>query len=390
MPKFPDINPQVLNMSGSTFEKFRHKMKAKGDDLIRLHLGDTYQSVAYSLPIDPSFLEKYPGWNRYCDTFGITPLREALVEKLKKDNQIETKIENIMMTGGAVNALNVAASTLFNVNDDVLVLTPVWPLLLNIIRLVGANLIEAPFYVRLYDEPNLDIQELLNQYITPKTCAIYLNSPNNPSGKVLSRNQLQQIADFAKEHRLWIITDEAYDGLVFDDHTHISIATLPGMADQTLSVFTFAKSFMFAGLRLGYVVGNADIIKNMNKIMVHQIYNPPTIGQYLMIEPVKTRHQWLPGVRKHYQDLRDMFIENLSINVNQPEGTYFLFFSVKDYLKGREEWQFVEACIENGVAAAPGRDFGKDFDEYIRLCFTGESPDRLKIGLARINEMFVS
>jgi len=269
------------------------------------------------------------------------------------------------------------------------VLTPAWPFFFGMVRVAGGNVIEIPFYTVLFEQPELDVRDYLKKFITPKTVMLYLNTPNNPSGKVLTRPQLEQVAEFAREHNLWLISDEAYDGLTFDEVPHISIASFPNMFDRTLSVFTFSKSFMFAGLRLGYVVADESVVKNLNKIMVHELYSPSTPAQYMMVEPVKTHHRWLPAVRQTYQNLRNLVVQHLKIDFWKPEGTYFVFFPANKYLQSRSYWQLIEACLDNGVSVAPGDSFGKDFTEYIRLCFTGEPKDRLVEGIQRLNQIML-
>jgi aspartate/methionine/tyrosine aminotransferase len=243
--------------------------------------------------------------------------------------------------------------------------------------------------MKLYEDPEMDVIEHLNQYISDNTVAIYLNTPNNPSGKVLNQHQLVQVANFAKKHKLWIISDEAYDGLTFDGHVHCSIATLPDMFKQTITVFTFSKIFMFAGLRLGYAVGDEEIIVNLNKILVHQIYSSTIITQQMMIEPVKTRHQWMAKVQRHYQMLRDQFVSQSGLSLTKPEATYFVFFSIKKILNGRSYDDIINRCFDEGVSIAPGIDFGKDFGLYIRVCFTGESPERLEKGTNRLRRVLL-
>ena len=388
MPKFPNYSQRILQIIGSVFEKFRPKIIAQGQNLIRLHIGDTYLPPQYPLPMDSSVLEKYSDYNRYCNTFGLEPLRTTLVEKIKTDNHLDASLSNILITNGATNALSIGVMSLVEPGEDVMILTPSWPFFFGMVKVAGGNVIEAPFYTILFENPQMDIQEYLDRFLTPTTVALYLNTPNNPSGKVLSLEQLQQIADFARKHQLWIISDEAYDGLTFDDRPHISIASFAEMFEQTLSVFTFSKSFMFAGLRLGYVVANETAVKYLNKIMVHQLYSPSTLAQYMMVEPVKTRQQWLPSVLKHYQELRDIFVEKSEIDFWTPEGTYFVFFSAKKYLKGRDYLELITTCLDHGVSIATGDSFGRDFTEYIRLCFTGEPSERLKLGIERLNKIF--
>jgi len=387
MPRFPKFADRLNALSGSVFEKFLPKMREKGDDMIKLHIGDSYLPPPYHLPIDEKFLQTHPYFNRYCNTLGIAELRRALAEKLSADNRLPVTSGDVMMTCGASNALNVSMMSLVNPGEGVLVLTPCWPFFLGMVRVAGGIPVEIPFYIRLYENPSLNVFEYIEQFVTPKTVALYLNSPNNPSGKVLNREQLGQIAALAKKHRLWLISDEAYDGMTFDRHEHISPASLPEMFAQTLSIFTFSKVYMFAGLRLGYIATTEETLKNLNKMLVHQLYSPSTLAQQMMVEPVKQRKQWGDDFVRHCHELRDIFIRNLRAPHIVPEGAYYLFFSIKDLLNGRNYRQVVDECLDSGVSIAPGKDFGKDFSDYIRLCFAGESPDRLKIGVERLNKI---
>ena len=388
MPKYPEFAEKTKHVGGSVFEKFRPKMQQMGDSLVKLHIGDTYLSPPYRIPVEKKFIANNEGFNRYCDTFGIYPLREALSEKVNSDNQLPANPSQILMTCGATNALNTSVQSFVNPGEDVIVLAPTWPFFKGMVSIAGGNVIEVPLYIRLYREPGLDIPDYLKSFHTRKTVAIYLNTPNNPSGKVLNPSQLQQIAEFAQKHRLWIISDEAYDGMTYDNHEHISIGSLGGMHDQTISIFTFSKVFMFSGLRLGYIVTGESTIRNLNKIMVHQLYSPATISQQMMIEPVRNRTEWRDEFVKHCCELRDMFIANLKISLQIPEGSYYLFFSIKDHLNGRDYWEVIDECLEKGVSVAPGNDFGNDFSDYIRVCFTGENPQRLEMAINRLNEIF--
>lgn len=389
MPRFPRFSERVKSITGSVFEKFSTKMAAQGEKLIKLHIGDTFLTPQYSLPLESHFVQTHPAFNQYCNTFGIEPLRNALVEKLRSDNHLDAKLENTLITSGATNALSITTLSFIEPGEDVLVLTPAWPFFFGMVRVAGGNVIEIPFYTVLFEQPELDVRDYLKKFITPKTVMLYLNTPNNPSGKVLTRPQLEQVAEFALEHNLWLISDEAYDGLTFDGLPHISIASFPNLFERSLSVFTFSKSFMFAGLRLGYVVAAEPVIKNLNKIMVHELYSPSTLAQYMMVEPVKTRHCWLPTVQQTYQNLRNLVVQHLKIDFWKPEGTYFVFFPANKYLRQRTYWQLIEACLDNGVSVAPGDSFGKDFTEYIRLCFTGEPKDRLVEGIRRLNRIML-
>ena len=360
----------------------------QGSNLVGLHIGDSYAAPPYELPLDKTFMESHPGFNRYTDTFGVPALREALAEKLRNDNHIDAGPSRIMMTAGACNALTISMQGLVDPGEDVLLLAPYWPFFRGMVRLAGGNAIEVPFYTGLYDDPDLDIENHLEQYITPDTVALYTNTPNNPSGKVLTKRHLERIAGFAKAHNLWVVSDEAYDGMTYDGRAHLSIGSLPGMFDRTLSVFTFSKVYMFSGLRLGYVVAEEEVLKSLNKIMVHQLYSPATMSQQMLVEPVKTRARWSKKFVEHFSDIRDMCVERLKISPQVPEGTYYLFFPIKQYLDGRNYGDVINACMDAGVAVAPGEDFGKDYADWIRVCFTSEPPERVAIAVDRLNEIF--
>ena len=384
VPKFPDVSNKLSKIKGAVFEKYRTKMLKFGPDLVRFHIGDSYLPPIYPLPGNKQFLDEHRGYSQYGNTFGVENLRDVLANKIQDDNGLVVSSDNILVTTGATNALSSAVHTVLDVREKIMVLTPCWPIFPGIVHSAQAGMVEVPFYMHLYENPDLDISSYLEQFLTKDTVAVYVNTPNNPSGKVLNLKQLKQVADFAKKHSLWILSDEAYDGLTFDGREHLSIAGLPDMFHQTITVFTFSKIFMFAGLRLGYAVGDNEFINNLNKILVHQIYSASIITQQMMIEPVKTRHQWMSKVRNHYQGLRDQFIDQSGLSVIKPEATYFAFFSIKRFLRGRTYNDVINACFDEGVSVAPGIDFGKDFEHYLRICFTGASPQRLEIGTHRL------
>ncbi len=389
MPRYPHVADRVSHLQGSVFEKYRARMQAQGKHLVRLHIGDTYLHPQYPLPIGEDFKNQFPVFNRYCNTFGVTRFRKALAQKLKEDNHLPVTQEHILVTSGATNALSVAVHTLVNPGEAVLTLTPAWSFFMGMVPMAGGTVIEVPFYTLVREGKIQSITAYLESVLTPRVVALYLNTPNNPSGVVLNKEQLTEIAAFAVKHRLWIISDEAYDGLTFDGIPHHSIATLGNAFEQTITIFTFSKIFMFAGLRLGYLVASPPMVKQLNKTLVHQLYSPSTMSQYMMIEPVETRHRWMPEVQKQYETMRDLIIRRLKFPVPVPQGTYFLFFSLHPFLNGRSVSEVFNALLDAGVSVAPGIDFGKDFKDYIRICFTGEPPERLQIAADRLNQVLL-
>ncbi len=389
MPRFPRFSARNERITGSVYETFRARMAAQGERLVGLHIGDSYASPPYPLPIDARFRDDNPGFNRYCDTFGVAGLRDALADKLRAENDLDVERANVLVTAGATNALGVSVQTLVDDGDEVMLLAPFWPFFRGMVRMAGGNAVEVPFYTRLYESPDEDVTDLMERALTPRTVAVYLNSPNNPSGKVLTRAQLEAIAAFATRHDLWLVSDEAYDGMTFDGRAHVSPASLPGMRERTISIFTFSKVYMFAGLRLGYAVGSEPVIRALNKTMVHQLYSPSTLAQQMMVEPVRTRDAWAHGFVEEYQETRDRVAAALRVDAPLPEGAYYFFFPVDRYLAGRSFEAVVEQCLDAGVSVAPGADFGADFAHYLRICFAGEPPERVLTGIERLNAVLV-
>src|SRR5712675_1179496 len=214
MPRHPDFAARSARITGSVYEKFKPRMAAQGENLVALHIGDSYAPPPYPLPVDAAFFHAHPGVNRYCDTFGVAPLRDALATKLREDNGLEVQRENVLVTAGATNALSATVQALVDPGDDVMILAPHWPFFRGMVRAAGGGVIDVPFYTELDNgSPSTHVSALLQRAMSGSTVAFYLNSPNNPSGRVLTREQLLAVAGFARANHLWLISDEAYDGM---------------------------------------------------------------------------------------------------------------------------------------------------------------------------------
>jgi len=387
MPRYPQLADRSARITGSVYEKYKPRMVAQGHDLVALHIGDSYALPPYQLPVDAGFFAAHPGVNRYCDTFGIAPLRDAIAEKLREDNRLDVRREHVLITCGATNALAATMQTLVNPGDDVMILAPHWPFVRGLVHAAGAGVVDVPFYTVLDENPLADIGNMLERALTRDTVAIYLNSPNNPSGKVLTRDQLAAVAGFARANDLWLISDEAYDGMTYDGREHISPASFHDTLERSVSVFTFSKVYMFAGLRLGYAVASPDTIKAINKAMVHQLYSPSTLAQEMMIEPVRTRATWSKRFVQEYETTRNAVAKALRFDAPLPNGAYYFFFDVSKYLRGRSVTDVVNACLDAGVSVAPGEDFGATYGNWLRICFAGESPERVMLGVERLNSV---
>jgi N-succinyldiaminopimelate aminotransferase len=388
MPRFPELSARSRCISASTFERFLPRLRAHEGGFYKLHIGDSDRGPDYALPYTPEFVEASPHAFQYANTWGIGRLRQAIAEKLRDENRLEATSEEVLVTAGATNALSAAVHALVDPDEEVLVLTPSWPFFRGMVQLAGAQVRELPFYPALRaGEP---VEAHLERAIGPRCVAIYLNSPNNPSGVTMDREELEVVLRVAERHQLWVISDEAYDGMAFDDRPTPSPASIQTARGQVLSTFTFSKVYRFAGLRLGWATGPRPLLEAMNRIMVHMLYGPTVPGQYMMVEALRTRAHWAPGVTAEYERRRDAFLEALDLPIPPPEGTYFIFFDAAPYLGTRDMDELLGRCIDAGVAVTPGADFGADYSTWIRLCFSSEEPSRAEEGARRLREVLLT
>jgi len=256
---------------------------------------------------------------------------------------------------------------------------------------VGARAVEVPFTSRLYEEPGVDVAQLIGEYVTPRTAAIYFTTPNNPDGKVLDRRVLAGIAEVAKSADLWVLADEVYEDYAFDGREHVSIASLPGMAERTLTVFSFSKSYGQAGLRVGYVVGPEGPMAALRKLSNHSIYNVPVAMQRAALVALREGSPFLLAARAAYSSAREAAVAALGragLGFHAPEGGAYVFvdFGARVGEDG-SALPVLETLAEGGVLLAPGDAFGKDYARFARLCYTAMTPARLAAGLDRFVEL---
>jgi aspartate/methionine/tyrosine aminotransferase len=242
----------------------------------------------------------------------------------------------------------------------------------------------------------------LESKVTPKTRAILLNSPQNPTGGVLTQADLERIAAIAQERDLWVISDEAYEDVVFDGERHVSIASLPGMYDRTISVYTFSKSYAMTGLRLGYFAINDPVVGDrIKKVLYYTCSNIGTIVQWGGVGGLEDAKNQVEAYRVELQARRDLFyagIRELGSSVlsgEPPKGAFYAFLRIDPAWRppgstGAPEslsWALVEYLIKEGrIGCVPGADFGTHGEGYIRLCFA-KTRDELTGALASMKAL---
>ena len=336
----------------------------------------------------------------YVQTVGIPRLRELIVDKLQNQNKIPIEsVDDVMVTNGGIHGLYVIFHGLLEPGDEVLCADPMWPSTRGTIQSARSVPVDCPLYESRRWRPDLDE---LESKVTQKTRAILLNSPQNPTGGVLTQADLERIAAIAQERDLWVISDEAYEDVIFDGERHVSIASLPGMYDRTISVYTFSKSYAMTGLRLGYFAINDPVIsERIKKVLYYTCSNIGTIVQWGGVGGLEDAKNQVEAYRVELQARRDLFyagIRELGSSVlsgEPPKGAFYAFLRIDPAWRppgstGAPEslsWALVEYLIKEGrIGCVPGADFGTHGEGYIRLCFA-KTRDELTGALASMKAL---
>ncbi len=362
--------------------------RIKPKEMIGLYLGDTH-----SLPPAPAMpgafdTEKWPGFSRYCDTSGIPELKELLVRKLARKNSLPgVEKDHIQITCGAIHGLYSAFAAILDPGEEVMLLSPHWHMAQDVVTHANGVPVDTAFYVPLCESPGADPASLLQDGLSSRTAAIYLNTPNNPTGKVLDRSVLEKVAMFAKENDLWIVSDEAYEDFIFTSAEHVSIASLPGMRERCVSVFTFSKSMAAAGYRIGYTVAEQAVARRIRAASTRTIYNAPTNNQQMVAQAFVKWDEWFPKLYDRYKRNREIVLDRFKGCFFEPEGSFYVFFNARDALKRRTPEELLEEMVRRGVAAVQGHAFGSGFDEWYRFCFVAVPEEKLIKGIDRLNEV---
>ncbi len=368
------------------------KLKDEGKDVVGFGAGEPDFNTPDNI-IDKACEAMKEGKTKYTPASGIMPLKKAICAKLKKDNGLQYEPSQIIVSTGAKQCLANAFEALLNPGDEVILQVPYWVSYPELIKISGG----VPVFAEGTREDSYKLTpEILRKYTTDKTKAIVLNSPNNPTGTVYSYDELKGIADFAKEHDLFIISDEMYEKLIYGDNKHVSIAAINDDAyARTLTVNGVSKAYAMTGWRIGYAAGPADFIKLMANLQSHTTSNPSSISQYGALEAIEGDQTFVDNMKNVFEKRRDMVLSAVEeipgLSVIKPEGAFYVMVDVsslfgKSY-KGRKienAMDFSDLLLgEKLVAVVPGEAFG--VPDFIRISYaTGE--ERIKTGMERIAE----
>jgi N-succinyldiaminopimelate aminotransferase len=316
------------------------------------------------------------GHNQYAPGIGVPELRAAVAEHQGRHYGLPVDPDSqVVVTAGATEAIAAAVLALVNPGDEVVVLEPFYDSYVACLSMAGG--VRRPVTLRAPDF-RLDVEEL-RAAVTPRTTTILLNSPHNPTGTVLTREELQAVADLAIEHDLVVVTDEVYEHLLFDGREHVPIATLPGMWDRTITISSAGKTFSFTGWKVGWVTGPADLVQTVLSAKQWLTFTNAAPLQPAVAHALTHEASFYDALAKELQTKRDLLVEGLrplDMDVFVPEGTYFVITDVRRY--GHEDaLAFCLSLPERaGVVAIPAQLFYDDQGEgrhLVRWAFCKEA-----------------
>jgi aspartate aminotransferase len=357
------------------------KQQAGGKKVIRFESGDPNFDLA------PHVLEALQraaatGKTHYIPNAGIPELRRALFEKVTKKNGIPVRsAEDIFVTNGAMHALFVVFAALLEPGDEVIVPDPMWTEVVENVKLASG----VPVRVALRrEEGYVYAAEDIAKAITPKTKAIFLNSPQNPTGSVLDRDQLQAILDLAKERNLWVVSDEAYEHVIFAPSVHISIASLdPGYIHKVISIFSCSKSYAMSGLRTGYIACTDQTVQDrLQKLLRCTINGVNSTAQWAALAAITGPQDQIPMMQAEYVRRRDMLHDALAsvegVRPFKPNGSFFIWAdcdrSLYEQLGVNSADDVSHFLAERGIGSAPGSAFSDRFVDSLRFAFSCATP----------------
>ncbi len=377
MPRPPNPAPTVAEMPGAVFSRIAHKIRAHEGPIYPLHVGDTYLEPFVGGRMQDLSVEQFPGMHRYTSPQGLPQLISACVDKVRRENGLSCERDNVIATAGATGGLAAAIGMLAAPGEEILILSPFWPLIRGIVETFRATPVEVPFFGVATDAASA--VEVVRAKLTERTVALYVSTPSNPTGKVIPPDWLEALAALCHDEDLWLLSDEIYDRIIFRGE-HASVGVFA--PKRTLSVFSFSKAYGMAGNRTGYVVGPRDVIASCRKISTHTFYSAPTSGQLAGIAALRDGEAWLEDVRARYHAAGDAAADVLG--VPRPEGSTFLFLDVSRVLDERGVFGFLEDCLDqDGVLLAPGPSFGS-YPTHVRVCFTSAPPGDVDIAARKL------
>ncbi|WP_369326052.1 pyridoxal phosphate-dependent aminotransferase [Alcaligenes nematophilus] len=380
---------RITGTSQKSFGMYEQAARLQGDtsDLIHLEVGrpDADTPMAIKQAAADALMR---GEVHYSDLRGVPALREALAAKLRKQNKLDVGPDDVLVTNGLTHASFAAFFAILDEGDEVILLSPHYPQHIGKIELAGAH----PVLVPLNKEQGFAIDaHAIEAAITPRTRMVVLVNPANPTGRVYRRSELEALAQLAIKHDLIVVSDEVYEDITYDDAEHISIASLPGMQERTVSMFAFTKSYAMDGWRIGYLAAPAWLMPGLLKITANDVTHVNTFIQAGALEAVVGQQEALCGMIADDDAKRRLMLQRLNAMANvscaQVEGTIYAFADVR--ATGVPSQELVERLLKEArVVVEAGSFYGPQGEGFLRLCFGSVSYEQIEQAMDRLQVFF--
>ncbi|MFZ0630797.1 MAG: pyridoxal phosphate-dependent aminotransferase [Acidobacteriaceae bacterium] len=352
------------------------ELRAAGQPVHAFHGGEPFFETPDSIK-QASTRALSENRTRYAPSSGTEPLRAALVRKLQERNSIPAAVEDVIVTAGGAHALYVAFQAILDPGDDMMLFAPYWTPIRDMITMAQAR----PVMIPSSGARRNGITATLEHYSTPHTRAIYYNTPQNPSGLVFSRQEAEEVAAFAIKHNLVVVADEAYEDLVYEGE-HVSIASLPCMAERTITCYTFSKSYAMTGWRIGYAVAKEPFMTGLRKLVLYSTNGVSTPTQWAALEALAVPQRAIAARREEYRQRRDLLVAGLNelgLECEPPAGAFYAFPRVTKIHK--DSRRVAALLLEKAhVATIPGVVFGAQGEGHVRFSYA-VSPEAIQEGL---------
>jgi aspartate aminotransferase len=372
------------------------ELKAKGIDIAGFGAGepdfDTPDHIKQA-----AIKAIHDNFTRYTPVAGIDPLKDAVIEKFKRDNGLTYKRDEVIISCGGKHSLYNLFQAIFQEGDEVIIPAPYWVSYPPMVELAGAK----PVIVETHENEDYQITaQMVKKYINKNTKGIILNYPSNPVGSIFYRENLEQIGKLAVENNFYVVSDEIYEKLTYDDYTHASIASLdPAFKERTIICHGVAKTYAMTGWRIGFAAGQSGIIKAMGNIQSQSTSNPASISQMAAVAALNGPQDSITLMLEAFKKRRDYLVRELKsipgVTCYNPKGAFYVFPNFNNVLgkkyKGRvvdTSTALTEILLEDfHTAVVPGVEFGKE--GYLRLSFA-TSMEVIEKGVERIKKAVAS
>jgi N-succinyldiaminopimelate aminotransferase len=380
MPRAPEVASHLRAIPASAYSTLAARLDRFAGESYPLHVGDTWMEPPAGTRMEDLRVAEHPGMHRYASVHGLPALLDAIVERERAQTGLALERENVLVTAGATGGLGAVAGAILEPGDEVLVLAPYWPLIVGIVHSFHGTPVAVPVLAGEVDTADGAVAACERRR-GARTVALYLSTPNNPSGRLLPRAWVEALVEWAARHDLWVISDEAYEGFVY---AGVHTRALPLAPERTFLAQTFSKRYGVAGNRCGYIVGPREVMVELRKVSTHTFYSTPTAAQLSAVRALAgPGDTWAATARAQYAETGRRAAERLGVPA--PAGSTFLFLDVAPSLDERGLAGLLSACVDRGLLVAPGPSFGP-YPTHVRLCYTAVEPERALRGVAVLAE----